>query len=292
MKWSDFLELLVLGSIWGSSFLFMREATPEFGAIALVIIRTGIAAACLLPLLMLRGKLGMIKQHWRPLLFVGLVNTAIPFCLFSYSTVLLGAGLAAILNATAPMFGALVAFLWLKDRLSTSAVMGLFLGFAGVLVLTFSRSGITLSASVLPVLGALASTCAYGIAACYIKQRLSGVNSLAIATGSQVFATLALLPLAVFYWPQSMPSSTAWWQVIVLGVVCTGLAYIMYFRLIENIGAPKAITVGYLVPVFGVLWGMLFLQETLSPTMMVGGAMILTGVSLTTGIVRFRTRLA
>lgn len=292
MKLSDFAELILLASIWGSSFLFMREATPEFGAVALVILRTSIAALCLLPLLIMKKRLKMIKQYWRELLFVGLINTAIPFCLFSYSTVLLGAGLAAILNATAPMFGALVAFLWLKERLSNVAVMGLFIGFIGVLVLSNARSGVTFSLAVLPILGALSATCAYGIAACYIKQRLSGVNSLAIATGSQVYATLCLLPLALFTWPETLPSSKAWWQVIVLGVVCTGLAYIMYFRLIEKLGASKAITVGYLVPVFGVLWGMLFLNENISPTMMIGGVLVLMGVSLTTGVIKFRTRLA
>lgn len=290
MRMQDLGELILLASIWGMSFLFMRSATPEFGAIAMVTVRTGIAALCLLPVLLMRKRSSIVFQYWRPILFVGLVNTALPFCLFSYSTVLLGAGFASILNATAPMFGAVVAFLWLKERLSTLAVVGLFIGFCGVVVLSSARTGVALSTTLLPILAALMSTCSYGIAACFTRRYLSGVNTLAIATGSQIFATVVLLPLAMFNLPSNMPSFHAWWQVIVLGVACTGFAYILYFRLINNIGAAKAITVAYLVPVFGVLWGMVFLSERLTPLMIIGGSLILLGVSLTTGVLRFRTR--
>ncbi|MBU2878330.1 MULTISPECIES: DMT family transporter [Alteromonadaceae] len=292
MRLKDVFELVMLGAIWGSSFLYMRSATPEFGAFALVAVRTGIAALCLLPLLFLRKKVSVVRQYWRPILFVGLVNTAIPFVMFSYSTVLLGAGMASILNATAPMFGAIVAFLWLKERLTGLSVFGLFIGFSGVVVISLVRTGIDLHLSVLPILAALGSTFAYGIAACYTKKHLTGINTLAIATGSQVFATLALIPFAVMLWPQQMPSFDAWVQVIVLGVVCTGFAYILYFRLIANVGASKAITVAYLVPVFGVLWGVLFLQEMLTLGMLLGAGLILFGVSLTTGVIKFRLKLA
>ncbi|GAC16521.1 DMT family transporter [Aliiglaciecola lipolytica] len=292
MRLQDVFELVLLAAIWGSSFLYMRSATPEFGAFALVAMRTGVAALCLLPLLFMRKKVSITLQYWRPILFVGIVNTAIPFVMFSYSTVLLGAGLASILNATAPMFGAIVAFLWLREKLTGLAVLGLFIGFGGVVVISLMRTGIDLHLSVLPVLAALASTCAYGIAACYTKKHLTGVNTLAIATGSQVFATLALLPFAVVLWPQQMPSFNAWLQVIVLGVACTGFAYILYFRLIANVGAAKAITVAYLVPVFGVLWGVLFLHEVVSLGMLAGAGLILLGVSLTTGVIKFRLKLA
>ncbi|GAA0854673.1 DMT family transporter [Aliiglaciecola litoralis] len=292
MRAQDILELILLGAIWGASFLFMRAATPEFGAIGLVIVRTGVAALCLLPLLLLSRKLNVVKLHWRPILFVGLVNTAIPFCLFSYSTVLLGAGLASILNATAPIFGALVAFFWLKDRLSSLAVFGLVLGFSGVAVISLVRSGVDVYASLVPVAAALMSTCAYGIAACYVKQYLSGVNTLAVATGSQVFATVILAPFAFWFWPTHPPSIEAWTQAIVLGVACTGFAYILYFRLIANIGAPKAITVAYIVPVFGVLWGVIFLGEVITPLMILGAALILLGVSFTTGVIKFKLKAA
>ena len=291
MRMQDAVELILLGAIWGASFLFMRSATPEFGAISLVIVRTGIAALCLLPLLIMSKNLLVVRQQWKTIFFVGLTNTAIPFCLFAYSTVHLGAGLASILNATAPMFGAIVAYFWLKDNLPATAVAGLVIGFFGVVVISVSRTGVELSLAILPVLAALAATCLYGIAACFTKQYLSGINTLAIATGSQIFATIILLPLAFLSWPDTNPSYNAWMQVITLGVVCTGVAYILYFRLIANLGAAKAITVAYLVPVFGVFWGVIFLGEIVTPLMITGASLILLGVSLTTGVIKWRNRI-
>lgn len=290
MKIQDIVELTVLGAIWGMSFLFMRTATPEFGAIPLVAMRTATAAIFLLPLLLARRKMKDLKANWLPIFVVGLINTAIPFCLFSYATVHLGAGFGSILNATAPMFGAIVGYLWLKDQLSNMAIVGLLIGFLGVIVISLARTGITSEFEYLPILASLAATCAYGIAACYTKRKLAGVNTLAIASGSQLFATLALIPLAFYTWPEAMPSANAWGQVLILGIVCTAIAYVMYFRLIANIGASNAITVAYLVPVFGVIWGIVFLDEILTPLMFVGGCTILLGVGMTTGVIKPRKR--
>lgn len=291
MKLIYMFELVALAAIWGASFLFMRTATPEFGAYAFVEVRTAVAALALLPVLIWAKRVAEIKAHWLPILVLGLVNTAIPFCLFSYSTVLLGAGYAAILNATAPMFGALVAYLWLKDNLSTLAVFGLVLGIAGVAVLSWSNGAEFTSVALLPVIATLLATFCYGVAACYARKKLQGVNPLVVATGSQCFAALALAPLAIMYWPQQNPGIAAWTQVVVLGVAGTAIAYILYFRLIANIGAPKAITVAYLVPVFGVLWGMVFLDEVLTLGMLAGASLILFGVGLTTGIIKKRRKL-
>lgn len=280
------IELLLLSAIWGASFLFMRTATPEFGAIGLVFVRTLIAALVLFPLLLMARKLTALRQYWPHLLFVGLVNTAIPFTLFSYATVELGAGFGSILNATAPMFGALVAYLWLRESLSPLAVLGIFLGFAGVVLMSTDRSGSNLQSAILPIAAALMATFSYGLAASYTKRFLSGVSVLAVATGSQWFAALSVAPLAALTWPSIMPSMDAWLQVIALGVMCTGVAYILYFRLIENIGAAKAITVAYLIPVFGVAWGIIFLGEVLTPPMLAGASLILLGVAMTTGLIR------
>lgn len=287
MRITDIIELILLAAIWGASFLFMRTATPEFGAVALVAVRTGVAALCLLPFLLAARKVKDVKGHWRDILIVGIINTAIPFCLFSYATVLLGAGMGSVLNATAPMFGAVIAYFWLKEQLKGFAVLGLLTGFVGVVVLTNARTGLDLSTSLLPVLAALGATFAYGLAACFTKRNLSGVNTLAIAAGSQAFAAVILLPLAVFSWPETMPSTQAWGQALVLGVACTGIAYILYFRLIANVGAARAISVAYLIPAFGVLWGVLFINETVSPALLTGAALILVGVGLTTGMVKW-----
>jgi drug/metabolite transporter (DMT)-like permease len=283
-----FIELLLLSAIWGASFLFMRNTSADFGPIMLITLRTGIAALVLIPFLLYQQQWQLMCRYWLPILLVALTNTAIPFCLFSYSTLYLGAGYASVLNATAPMFAAVVGFYWLKDNLSLVAVLGLIVGFIGVLLLSLARQNTDFETSLLPILAALCATLLYGVAACLTKRYLQGVNPLAIATGSQCFAVLVLAPLSLFFWPATMPSIQSWWQVLALGVVCTAIAYILYFRLIANVGAAKAITVAYLVPVFGVLWGMTFLNEYLTPGMWFGAALVLLGVALTTGLIRRR----
>jgi drug/metabolite transporter (DMT)-like permease len=280
------LELVLLSAIWGASFLFMRTTTGEFGSILLITLRTGIAALVLLPFLLYQNKLQLFITHWRVIFVVGLTNTAIPFCLFSYSTFHLGAGYSSVLNATAPMFSGIVAFLWLKESLHRLAIIGLFVGFCGVIVLSFARQHLEMGSSLLPIVAALVATFLYGIAACTAKRYLTGVNALAIATGSQCFAFLSLLPLSIFFLPPVMPSSESWWQVLILGLVCTAFAYILYFRLMSNVGVTKTITVAYLVPVFGVLWGIVFLNESVTMSMLTGASLILMGVALTTGLLK------
>jgi drug/metabolite transporter (DMT)-like permease len=286
-----FFELLLLSALWGASFLFMRTTTGEFGPIMLITLRTGIAAIALLPFFLYAKLLDQVRANWQAILFVGLTNTAIPFCLLSYSAFILGAGYASILNATAPMFGAIVGYFWLKDNLSHIAIFGLVLGFFGVVTLSFAKSTQD-SGQVMPwvpIILALCATFLYGLAACYTKKHLKGVNVLAIVTGSQAFSAMCLLPISVFFWPENNPSTESWMQVLALGLFCTAIAYILYFRLIANVGADKAITVAYLVPVFGVVWGIIFLQEKLSLMMWVGASLILLGVALSTGL--FKTLL-
>ena len=288
MPFKYFVELLLLSAIWGASFLFMRTTSADFGPIMLITLRTGIAAVVLIPFLLYKKQTQIIFRYWLPILLVAVTNTAIPFCLFAYSTLYLGAGFASVLNATAPMFAALIGFYWLKDKLNLLAVLGLFIGFIGVLLLSLARENTDFATSVLPILAALSATLLYGVAACLTKRYLQGVNSLAIATGSQCFAVLLFAPLSLFFWPASMPSIQSWWQVLALGVVCTAIAYILYFRLIANVGAAKAITVAYLVPVFGIVWGMTFLNEHLTPGMWLGAALVLVGVALTTNLFKRR----
>ncbi|WP_158966350.1 DMT family transporter [Paraglaciecola sp. L3A3] len=290
MQFKYFLELLLLSAIWGLSFLFMRTTTGEFGPVMLVTVRTGIAALALLPFFLYKRLHLQFKSQWRAIFFVGLTNTAIPFCLFSYSTYHLGAGYASILNATAPMFGALVGFFWLKDNLAKIAIFGLVLGFCGVLLLSLSKTSEQVGNVFFPTLAALGATFFYGLAACYSKRYLRGVSSLTIAAGSQYCALLVLFPISLFYLPAVNPSTESWLQVLALGLFCTALAYIMYFRLIANVGAERAITVAYLVPVFGVIWGVVFLNETVTLSMSVGTSLVLFGVALTTGVLRFTKR--
>ena len=279
----DVLSILILGAIWGGSFIFMRVAAPEFGVFALVEVRTVLATLVMLPFLIALGGWRDIRSHWWKIAFIGLINTAVPFVLFNYSSLYLEAGINAIINATAPMFGALVAVLWLGDRLKASSVFGLFVGFLGVVVLSAHKVGQG-EVSIIPILTACMATTCYGIAACAMKKWLAGVRPLVVATGSQIFASIALLPFSLATLPVVMPSGIAWINAIALAVGGTGIAYILYFQLIASVGPAKAITVGYLVPLFGIIWGILFLSETLSLQTMTGGVLILCGVALTTGV--------
>ncbi|MGJ8681458.1 DMT family transporter [Paraglaciecola sp.] len=281
-----FIELLILSALWGASFLFMRTTTGDFGPVMLVTLRTGIAALALLPFFIYKKLFPEFKRQWKPIFFLAIANTAVPFCLFSYSTYHLGAGYSSILNATAPMFGALVGFFWLKDNLSKIAIFGLFLGFMGVLLLSLSKIYDVVEVVYLPILAALVATFGYGLSACFSKKYLTGISSLTVAAGSHYFSLLTLFPISLFFWPEANPSLNSWIQVVILGLFCTGIASIMYFRLIANIGAEKAITVAYLVPVFGVIWGIAFLQETMTLNMLLGACLVLVGVALTTGVIR------
>lgn len=284
MKPLYLIELVTLAALWGASFLFMRMGAPEFGPIVLIFLRTGIAAIFLLPFVLLSRKWTFIKENALLMFTVGVVGTAVPFSLLSYAVLSVSAGYASILNATAPIFTAIIAWLWVKDELSLSAVIGLVVGFSGVAILTFDDQGSSSGVSLLPVLAGLGATFCYGIGANFTKQKLSHVHPLALACGSQLGATISLLPLSIWLWPAQIPGQQAWISVVLLGIACTAFAFILYFRLIANVGVNKAITVTYLIPFFGVIWGMIFLDETLTLFMLAGGLFILTGVALSTGI--------
>ncbi|MCB1957541.1 MAG: DMT family transporter [Rhodocyclaceae bacterium] len=281
----DGFDLFLLAAIWGASFLFMRVAAPAFGPGPLIELRVGVAALVLLPFLVRHRQLSYLRSHLGPLAFIGLSNSALPFVLYAWALLALPAGFAAVANASAPLWAALVAWLWLHDRLERRAVVGLALGFAGVLVLSWRRLGFDDSGSGWAVLACLAATLSYGIAANYTKRHLTGVPPLAVAGASQLFAALMLLPLALIQWPAHMPGAGPWLAVIVLGVACTGLAYFLYFRLIERVGPARAISVTFLVPLFGMLWGVLFGDESVTANMLAGCAIILAGTALTHGLV-------
>jgi len=288
MKPRDLLDLLLLAALWGASFLFMRIAAPHFGAVPLIEVRVALAALFLLPWLAWKRSGKELRAKALPIFVIGVTNSALPFSLFAYATLSVTAGLASILNATAPLFGALVAYVWLRDKLSAVRIAGLAIGFSGVVMLVWGQASFRPGGSGYAIVGALAASLLYGISANYAKRRLAGVDPLAIATGSQVAAALVLLPPAIAWWPAQVPEASSWLAVIALAVACTGIAYILYFRLIAHVGPAKAIAVTFLVPAFGVLWGMLFLDETLTPGMVLGCAVILFGTALSTGVLTLK----
>jgi len=206
----------------------------------------------------------------------------------------LNAGLTSVINATSPLWGALVAYLWFGERLTRGRSAGLVLGFAGVVLLVWKQiaaAPVTIPAmspwhTALAASAALCATLLYGIAVNYAKRNLSGVPPLQVATGSMVGAAFVLMPLAALSWPSTPISAQAWWSVIVMGIACTAVAYVMYYWLLTHAGPAFAISVTFLVPIFGILWGALFLHESVSSTLLGGGVLVLIGTGLATGLLQ------
>ncbi len=281
MQRRDLLDLLFLGAIWGAAFLFIRIAVPEFGPVALVEVRVVIAAGVLLALVALRGQLGELRGRWVPLTIIGTLNTAVPFALFAYATQTVPAGFAAVLNSTTPLFGALLGGAFFGERLGFTKTLGLGIGFVGVVVLVARDLALVGGP---PAIGAaLTGALLYAISAHLTRRLLGGVPSLVIAAGSLVASVVLLAAPAVWLWPATMPSAGAWMSTLALALMATALGYVLYFRLLESAGATKAISVTYLIPLFGMVWGAAFLGERITGPMVLGCGLILGGVAVTTG---------
>lgn len=285
VKPRDLIELFLLAAIWGGSFLLMRIAAPAFGPLALIELRVGLAALVLIPVLALQGGVGQLFSRWRVLLVVGLTASALPFVLYAWATLSVTAGFASVINATTPMFTALVAWIWLKDKLSAAALAGMLIGVLGVVILVWGKVSFKDGGSGWAVLACLGATLSYGIAGSFTKRYLVGVAPMVTAAGSQLYAALILLPLAVLWWPQKNPAASDWSAAVLLAVLCSGLAYVLFFRLMSRLGPTRTVTVTFLIPVFGMLWGASFLDEHISLPMLAGCAVILLGTGLATGVV-------
>jgi len=278
----DISELIFLSAIWGSSFLFLRLTSPVFGPIFLIEMRVLSGLAVLLPLVLFLGKLAEFQKHWKMIAAVSLMNMAIPFCFFAFSAVYIGAGLLSIINATVPIFSACVAYFVYKERLSRSSLLGLLIGFLGVVVLMFNPGESFGSSGWLAILSALLACLLYGTAINLTVNNLQGVSGLTITAGGLFVSSLVLLPLVFWARPEVLPVGNIWWSVFALGIVCTGFGFVMFYRLIDRIGAGRAIMTTYLIPVFSILWGNIFLGESVTLIMVVGCILVLLGVGLTT----------
>jgi drug/metabolite transporter (DMT)-like permease len=283
-------DFVLLAALWGASFLFMRLAVVEFGAFATAFLRVAIAALFLLPILLWRGQWATLRRHAKAILLIGVLNSGLPFACYAYALQSITTGLSAILNATVPLFGALIAWLWLKDRPGGSRMLGLAIGFAGVALLAWDKASFKPGGTGWAVLACLLATLCYGLSANLAKRHLGGIPSLVTATGSQIGATLGLALPALWLWPAAAPGPHAWLALLVVGTACTGVAYILFFRLIENIGPARSLAVTFLVPLFAVFYGALFLDEAVTPWMMVCGAVIICGTALSAGLLRFGRR--
>ncbi|WP_146910345.1 DMT family transporter [Arenimonas daejeonensis] len=275
--WRTPVELGLLAAIWGASFLFQRVAAPEFGASALAELRLLLGAAVLLPFLWL-ARADFPARLWPRLALLGAINSAIPFALFAWGAQRAPAGVGAITNAMAVLFTALVAFLFFRERIGARKVLALVVGFIGVIVLASDK---TEGASVgWATAAGVAAALMYGVGANLVPRLLNGLPPSAVAAATLGSAALLLLPFSIAHWPEQSVSAPAWGSAIALGVICTGLAYAIYYRLIQRIGAARAVTVTYLVPLAAVAWAWSLLGEPLTWPMAIACALILGSVAI------------
>lgn len=300
MKPRDLAEMLVLAALWGGSFLFLRMASPVVGPLAVAAFRLIGALLLLWPLLLWQGQARQMVSHAPMLLLSGLLACVLPFLGFGQAARGLPAGVLSILNATAPLWTALVGWVWMRERLSAPTVAGLVMGLAGVVLLAADRTHVGSAVAHGAVALALGSTLSYAIAIHHTKRYLSSLPPLSVTTGCMSAAGLMLVVPAWLSGPQPVPSlpvrpetwtdipHITWAALLGLALLCTGVAYLMFYRLVARVGPTRAMTVTFLIPVFGMLWGWLFLDEAITWSMLSGMAVILLGTLLSTGLLSTR----
>ena len=280
----DLGALLLLSALWGASFIFIRVAVPALGPFVLVELRVGVAALALALCAALLGRLPKLRARWKQFALLGLVNVAIPFSLISAAEINLTASLAAILNSTTVMFTAVVAAVLMGDALTTRKIVGIVLGIVGVAVLV-GWDPIGLDWAVVLSVGAmLAASFGYALGSVYAKRTFAGSPPLAIAIGQLTVAAMLMLPLAAASVPTERPSTIVVLSMLGLALPSTAVAYMLYFRLIENVGPTSTSTVTLLVPLFGLLFGVVLLDEPVGLGTLAGLTLILSSVALITGI--------
>jgi drug/metabolite transporter (DMT)-like permease len=283
MRGRDLFELCVLALLWGSAYLFIRAAVPEFGPIPLIALRLGLSALVLAPLLRGHGGLAALRAGGRALVVQGVLFSALPFVLLAWASLSMTAGLTALLNATSPLFAAIVAMLWLGERIGRWRALGLAIGFAGVLVLTWGGVSFREGGTGWALVAMLAASALWGVGGHWTRQRLAGHGPVAISVGTLGVSALVLAPLAAATWPAQPPSLRAWLEVAFLGVASSGLGFLLYYRLVRNVGAIRATSVTFLNPPVAMVAGALYLGESVGLQMLAGAAVILVGTALVLG---------
>jgi drug/metabolite transporter (DMT)-like permease len=278
MRSADLVRLVVLGAVWGGSFIFIRVTAPALGPFWMAEGRVLLGGLALLAWFAVTRFDPQWRTHWRFYALIGVVNSAIPFTLYGYAGLHLAASTMAFLNATSPMFGLLLGAAFGAERITRRKVVGLVVGAAGVAFVARPDT----SGSVLAILACLAASFAYGLTGLLLKRHGAGVPSRGIAVGSQFAAAAVLLPFVALTVPSEAPNAVVVANLVLLGVVASGFAFILYFRLMADVGATRALTVTFLVPLFAFFWAAVFLGEALTLPIAVGGVLILAGTLLVT----------
>lgn len=284
MNSKQFLLLLIPSALWGSSFIFMKELAPIFGPILTSTLRILFASLFLIVLFTIQKYPMKFKEHWKHYLIIGIGNSAIPFSLYAYAALYIPSNLSVILNSTSPMFGALFGFLLLQDRLSFKKIIGVMLGTIGVGVvssLAFYENSLLFILSILACLGA---ALLYGLSGAYVKKYASEIEPKQITVGSLTFASIGLIFLSlILYIGKYAPAVQSEFllldlgKVLMFGILCTSIPYIVYYKLLQEIGPVKALTVTYLMPIFGIIWSVLY-GESVSMNAIIGLIIILSGI--------------
>jgi drug/metabolite transporter (DMT)-like permease len=288
-------ELLLLSLVWGCAYLFTRSAVPEFGPAPLIALRMGIAVLVLLPILAARGLLPMLGLHAKTLAIQGTVFTGLSFVLIAWAALTISAGLSSILSATAPMFGAIVAWVFLKEKIHGWRLAGLILGLVGVTILVWGKVSLrtddTSLRVTLAIAAGLASSVLWGMAANFSRVQLSKIDPVVSTAGTMLAAALFMLPFAWWEWHAvgglakvPWPSSRAWAEALFLGVICSGLGMLMYFRLLKEIGTVPTMSVTFMSPVVALLLGAWYLHEPITVQIVAGCIVVLLGTGLSAGI--------
>jgi drug/metabolite transporter (DMT)-like permease len=285
MKPIHYGALLLLGAIWGASFLFISVAVHELSPSFLMFVRVLIAGLVLLVYALILKSIPDWRRYWRVFLIVGLFNSALPFTLIALSEKTLSASMAAILNSTTPLFTALLASLWGRENLSPQKMLGIVLGIIGVIVLVGGSPLDSTTEFYFAVGYSLLAALCYGIGTVYASRNISGkMPGLHASIGQMFGAALVLTIPAATAIPTALPSMNAIWALAALTLVSTSFAYLIYFYLLQNVGATRTASVTFLVPVFGSIWGIIFMQNAFNWWMLLGMLIIFTSVSLVMGI--------
>ena len=270
--------ITILGAVWGSAFMFIKIATPELGPIALVNIRLAVAGLIFIPFLLQQKYLKHFRSNLKNILVLSVINTALPFSLFAYASLESSSNMLSILNGTTAIMAVVISTIWLKIRLNFFQIMGVFIGLFGIVVLANPDNVyISMKATIF----CLSAAFCYALSANYIQKFAYKTNTIVLIGWSLVIASVLLLPITFFNLPSQLPSKNVIFSILWLGVISTGVAFLGYVRLIEKVGAVKTATVAYFIPVFGVIWGYVFLREPITLQILIGMILILIGIVFT-----------
>ena len=275
MEFRYWALLTILGALWGSAFMFIKVATPEFGPVALVNSRLIIASFIFLPILLQKKYIHLLSPIWKQVLVLAILNNAIPFTLFSFASYGADSNILAILNATTAFNTMIIAYIWIGENVSFKQLFGLLLGFIGIFILVNPQNSET---TLISSISALLASFFYSYSTVYIQRQSVNANKMVLIGWSIIFSAIIMLPVTIFYLPDTIPSISAIGSAIWLGAISTGIGFLGYVRLIDKIGAVKTSTVAYFLPVFGIIWGAIFLDEIISSTIIIGCLIVLIGI--------------